>query len=156
MSPAPAFSSSLFAKFVSTNAIGTAVDTAALWLLATFVFESQTEQYVLAPILSFELAVLNNFSLSCFWIWKGRVQRTFRDFARRFLFYNLNSFLVFLLKLLLLLLVAVLFQLHVVYCNLIALSVTGLANFLIQDKLIFSASPPRSGPFGKGPFRGGG
>jgi putative flippase GtrA len=139
MSPVPVFSPSLFAKFVSTNAVGTVVDTVALWLLATFLLESQTEQYVLGPILSFQLAVLNNFSLSYFWIWKGRVQRTLRDFAHRLLFYNLNSFLVFLLKLLLLLVVAVLFELHVVYCNLIALCVTGLVNFLIQDKLIFSA-----------------
>jgi putative flippase GtrA len=137
MKPALAFSPPLFAKFVSTNAVGTVVDTVTLWLLATFLLESQTEQYVLGPILSFQLAVLNNFSLSYFWIWKGRVQRTLRDFARRFLFYNLNSFLVFLLKLLLLLVVAVLFQLHVVYCNLIALSITGLVNFFIQDKLIF-------------------
>jgi putative flippase GtrA len=137
MKPTPAFSPRLFAKFVSTNAVGTVVDTVTLWLLTTFLLESQTEQYVLGPILSFQLAVLNNFSLSYFWIWKGRVKRTIRDFVRRFLFYNLNSFLVFLLKLLLLLIVAVLFQLHVVYCNLIALSITGLVNFFIQDKLIF-------------------
>jgi putative flippase GtrA len=143
MKPQRAFSPSLFAKFVSTNAVGTVVDTVTLWFLATFVLESQTEQYVLGPIISFQLAVLNNFSLSYFWIWKGRVQKTLKDYARRFLFYNLNSFLVFLLKLLLLLVVAFLFELHVVYCNLIALSVTGLVNFLIQDKLIFSAGPRR-------------
>ena len=135
------FPPSLFGKFVSTNAIGTVVDTVTLWLLATFVFESKTEQYVLGPIISFELAVLNNFSLSYFWIWKGRVQKTVKDYARRFLFYNLNCFLVFLLKLLLLLAVAFLFGLNVVYCNLIALSITGLVNFLIQDRLIFSAGP---------------
>jgi putative flippase GtrA len=60
------------------------------------------------------------------------------DFFRRLFFYNVNSFLVFLLKLLLLVLISALLGLHVVYCNLIALTITGIVNFLLQDKLIFT------------------
>ena len=138
MSQAHLISPSLFAKFLSTNALGTVVDTGALWLLVTFLFETYLEEYVLAPSISFQLAVLNNYSLSYFWIWKGRVKRTMPDFFRRLFFYNVNSFLVFLLKLLLLVLISALLGLHVVYCNLIALTITGIVNFLLQDKLIFT------------------
>ncbi len=127
----------LFAKFVSTNAIGTAVDTLALWLLVTFAFESYVEEYIVAPTISFQVAVLNNYSLSYFWIWRGRVRKKIPDFFRRLLVYNVNSLLVFVLKLALLVAISYLLSLHVVLCNLIALTVTGLLNFALQDKLIF-------------------
>ncbi len=132
------FSPTAFAKFVSTNVLGTVVDTLALLLLATFVMETYIEEYILAPSLSFELAVINNYSLSYFWIWRTRVEKTVPDFLRRFFFYNLNSLLVFIFKLLLLVLISALLGLHVVYCNLIALTITGTVNFLLQDRLIFT------------------
>jgi len=127
----------LFGKFVSTNLIGTVVDTLALWLLVTFAFETYPEEYVLAPTISFQLAVLNNYSLSYFWTWKGRVKKTIPDFFQRLLFYNVNCVLVFLLKLGLLVAISALLDLHVVLCNVLALTITGLINFALQDRLIF-------------------
>ena len=127
----------LFGKFVSTNLIGTVVDTLALWLLVTFAFETYPEEYVLAPTISFQLAVVNNYSLSYFWTWKGRVKKTVPDFFQRLFFYNINCVLVFLLKLGLLITISGLLDLHVVFCNLLALTITGLINFALQDRLIF-------------------
>ncbi|MBM4159544.1 MAG: GtrA family protein [Ignavibacteria bacterium] len=127
----------LFGKFVSTNLIGTVVDTLALWVLVTFAFDTYLERYVLAPTISFQIAVLNNYSLSYFWTWKGRVKKTVRDYFQKLFFYTINCVLVFLLKLALLVAISALLDLHVVFCNLLALTITGLVNFALQDRLIF-------------------
>jgi putative flippase GtrA len=123
--------------FFVANLIGTGVDTAALWMLSRFAFESYVGRHLLAPTLSFELAVINNFVLSYFWTWAGRVGRTPPDFFRRFVWYNLNAASVFFLKLILLNVIALLTGVDVVIANLLALLVTGIVNFFLQDKLIF-------------------
>jgi len=135
---------SRFGKFFWSSFTGTIVDTIVLWILASTVFETYVGQYVVAPAISFEAAVINNYILSYFWIWRERVQRTRRDFVLRFFVYNLNCVLVFGLKLLLLLVVSWLTGLHVVICNLIALSVTGLVNFSLQHNIIFKPLSIRS------------
>lgn len=126
-----------FNKFVITNFTGTLVETFILWLLSNFVFGTYAGKYIAAPTISFEFAVLNNFSFSYFWIWKERVQKRPKDFFRKFLFYNVNCAIIFLLRLGLIIIVERLFRLHVVYCNLIALAITGILNYFVQDKLIF-------------------
>ncbi len=138
MSSAPSILSR-FGKFFWSSFTGTVVDTIVLWFLASVVFETYVGQYIIAPSISFEAAVLNNYTLSYFWIWRERVQRTRRDFVLRFLAYNANSLLVFGLKLILLLAVEYLTGFHVVLCNLLALSVTGLVNFSLQHNVIFKA-----------------
>ena len=61
-----------FPKFVGVNAIGTAVDTAVLWLFSHFVFDGYVGEYVISPIISFECAVLSNYLFSYFGVWRER------------------------------------------------------------------------------------
>ncbi len=65
------------------------------------------------------------------------MKKTIPDFFQRLLFYNVNCVLVFLLKLGLLVAISALLDLHVVLCNVLALTITGLINFALQDRLIF-------------------
>lgn len=129
-----------FKKFFITSLTGTIADTLTLWVLASYVFDFYVGIYIIAPTISFEVAVFNNYIQSYFWIWDEKVGKTRRDFFVRFIAYNVNSSLIFFLKLGLLLIVELLTGLHVVYCNLIALCFTGIINFLLQNHLIFAKS----------------
>lgn len=76
-------------KFILSNALGTVVDTAVLWLFSEHVFESYFGEYVVSPVISFECAVFVNFLCSWFFIWKDRVVRgNGKSFLRK---YRLNS-----------------------------------------------------------------
>ncbi len=131
-----------FLRFFGTNLLGTGIDTFILWLLADFVFSGYASRYILAPAISFECAMLSNYAVSYGWVWSERVQNTPRDFFHRLVGYQLNSLLVFVLKLLLLLAAELLTGFHPILCNLIALTITGLLNFTFQEKLIFREKPP--------------
>ncbi|MBN2726628.1 GtrA family protein [Candidatus Mcinerneyibacteriota bacterium] len=130
-------------KFILTGISGTMVDTAVLWLLSRFLFSSYTGVYLIAPALSFEVAMLNNYIISYHWVWKKRVLKTAEDFFRRLIPYNLSCLAAFGVKMLFLILAERLFHLHVVYCNLIALTVSGGVNFLLGEHLIFSKGSSR-------------
>lgn len=140
-----------FVKFSSSTIVGTMVDTAVLFALSQWVFSGYAGKYLVAPTLSFEAAVVTNYLFSYFWVWRSRLPRTARDFGRRFVLYNFNTALVFLGKLAVLVVISLLTNLHVVLCNLLALLLSGIANFLLQDRLVFSvdeessseAGPPR-------------
>ena len=127
-----------FVKFSGSTVVGTVVDTIVLFLLSEWVFTTYAGEFLIAPTISFEAAVLNNFLFGYFWVWTSRVSRTAEDFARRFLVYNLHAGLVFAGKLGLLIVINLLTGLHVVVCNLLALTMSGIVNFLVQDRLVFS------------------
>lgn len=127
----------MIARYVLSNFTGTVIDTFFLWIFSRYVFDSYYGKYVVAPFLSFEIAMLNNFINSYFWIWKDRVAKSPKDFVIRLFFYNVNAVAVFFIKAGLILLVEFLFGLDVVLCNLIALLFTGIINLVMQDKLIF-------------------
>jgi len=129
-----------FFKFSSSTIVGTVVDTAVLFTLSQWVFSGYAGKYLVAPTLSFEAAVITNYLFSYFWVWRARVPRTALDFTRRFLLYNVNTALVFLGKMGVLVVISLLTGLHVVFCNLLALLLSGVANFLLQDRLVFSVS----------------
>jgi len=125
-------------KFILSNLLGTAVDTAVLWLFSTYVFHTYAGDYILSPFISFECAVSVNFCCSFFFVWKDRVNRhEGRSFARKYLVYNLSSSLTFLLKMGVLLLLELCFGWNVVICNLIALCISGIINFSIGEWVIF-------------------
>ncbi len=126
-----------FNKFILTNISGTVVDTVFLWLLSNTVFDTYFEKYVIAPAISFEIAVFNNYTNSYFWVWKERVLKNAKDFLRRLFFYNINSSVTLLIRLGLILFIEEMLHFQVVYCNLIALLFTGILNYFMQDKLIF-------------------
>lgn len=131
---------SKYPKFIASRALGTGVDTLVLWLISHLVFKggSYWTTYIIAPFISFEAAVMSNFLCSYFWIWSSRVtHRSWRSFWRHFIGFNLSAFLGFIIKMLFLLLFERLFGWSVVVCNLAALCISGVFNFLLTDKLIF-------------------
>ena len=125
-------------KYVLVNAAGTVVDTAVLWLVSHHIFHSFAGEYLLSPFVSFECAVLFNFICSFFLIWKDRMDiGNARAFMSRYLLYNLSCTMTFLLKMGLLLFFKFLFGWDVIICNLTALCVSGIVNFVMSDRVIF-------------------
>lgn len=122
-----------------SRGLGTAVDTLVLWALSRHIFSgSYWTTYVLSPFLSFEVAVMCNFLCSYFWIWRERIShKNSASFWRHFLGFNLSSFVGFLVKMLFLLLFERMFGWSVVVCNLVALCISGVLNFLLSDALVF-------------------
>ena len=125
-------------KYVLVSAAGTVVDTAVLWLVSHHIFHSFAGEYLLSPFVSFECAVLFNFICSFFLIWKDRMDiGNARAFMSRYLLYNLSCTMTFFLKMGLLLFFKFLFGWDVVICNLTALCVSGIVNFVMSDRVIF-------------------
>lgn len=124
-------------KFIGSNLLGTVVDTAVLWVFSHYVFQSYAGDYLLSPLISFECAVFTNFLCSFFFIWKDRVDNRPRYFFRKYLFYNLSSSGVFLIKMGFLLLVELISGWNVVLCNLVALCFSGMINFSMGEWVIF-------------------
>lgn len=125
-------------KYVLVSAAGTVVDTAVLWLVSHHIFHSFAGEYILSPFISFECAVLFNFICSFFLIWKDRMDiGNARTFISRYLLYNLSCTMTFLLKMGLLLFFKFLFGWDVIICNLTALCVSGIVNFVMSDRVIF-------------------
>ena len=125
-------------KFIGANIIGTVVDTAVLWVFSNYVLKGYVGEYILSPIISFECAVLSNYLFSYFGVWKDRAQRHNRKaFVQKYIMYNISSSAVFVFKLGLLLLLEMTFGWDVVICNLVALCVSGLANFALGEWVIF-------------------
>ncbi len=121
-----------------SNGLGTVVDTAVLWLLSDYVFDSYAGDYLLAPLISFESAVLTNFCCSFFFIWRDRVKnRSAESFFRKYAVYNLSSTMTFLIKMGILLMVELVSGWDVVICNLIALCFSGIINFSMGEWVIF-------------------
>lgn len=125
-------------KFIGVNILGTVVDTTVLWVFSHYVLKGYIGEYVAAPIISFECAVLSNYIFSYFGVWKDRAQHhNAKAFAQKYIMYNLSSSAVFIFKLGLLLLLEMAFGWDVVICNLVALCVSGLANFALGEWLVF-------------------
>ena len=59
-----------FPKFFISSLGGTLVDMGVLFVLSEFVFDRYFGEYILAPFISFECAVLTNFIFSFFFVWK--------------------------------------------------------------------------------------
>lgn len=125
-------------KYLLVSAAGTVVDTVVLWLVTHYLFHSFAGEYLLSPFISFECAVLFNFICSFFLIWKDRMDiGNARTFISRYLWYNLSCTMTFMLKMGLLLLLKLLFGWDVVICNLSALCISGVVNFVMSDRVIF-------------------
>ena len=129
-----------YVKFLGTSVIGTAVDMLVLWILSDFVFDRGFGgEYLLSPILSFQCAVLVNYTIFYFYVWEDRVtsRRSVRFFFKKYLTYTLSCSSVFLLRLCVMLLVERFTGLDVVVCSIIAMSVSGIVNFLLTNNLVF-------------------
>ena len=126
------------AKFYGSNLAGTLVDTLVLWLFSHILRKTYAGTYLLAPLISFECSVLVNYTLSYFFVWKDRIRkRNARGFFKKYLEYNLSCSGVFLIKMGFLILIEQISGWHVVICNLIALCISGVLNFLLNEFVIF-------------------
>lgn len=130
-----------FVAFSTSTLAGTAVDTLVLWLCAHYLLKgSYMMENVLSPLISFECAVLTNFTLAFYGVWRDRItQRTKRSFLRHFAGYNVACIGGFVVKMLFLQLFLWLFEgrVDVVICNLIALCFSGCFNYLINEMVVF-------------------
>lgn len=127
-----------YIEFVVSRLFGTGVDTFVLWICSKFIFHDYWGIYVVSPVISFEFAVFSNFVCSYYWIWKERItNKNIKDFTYRFLIFNFSSVLGFLVKMLFLLLFQKIFGWNVVYCNLAALLISGLFNYILAETIVF-------------------
>lgn len=126
-------------KFMLSTLAGTVVDCAVMWLLAEKLFtENEMAQLLVAPSVSFECAVFTNFVLAYFFVWQDRVRnRSARNFLLRFFPYNMSCIAAFLIKMIPFVLIRRFAGLNVVVCNLLALAVSGLFNFFMNEWVIF-------------------
>ena len=131
-----------YAKFAGTSVVGSIVDTLVLWLLSDLIFtRGYWGEYIISPLISFQCAVAVNYMISYFYVWKDRTRKrsdaSVRRFFRLYGAYNLSSSVVFLFRLGVLLLIERFFGWDVVICNLVAMCVSGIINFAINNRLIF-------------------
>ena len=140
-----------FAVFSVTSGAGTLVDLGVhWWLAASFLQERYWWTFWVAPVISFELAVLTNFLIAYYFVWRERIsKRSVRSFFRHFAGYNATATGVFLIKLLFmqgfhLFFVALGWFQGTTYkpvlCNLLALCVSGCFSFVLNEFVVFK--PP--------------
>ena len=129
-------------KFSLTSLFGTATDTLVLWLLTTFVFgNSHFEQYVLSPLISFECAVIVNYTVAYFYVWRDSISIfSICSYFIHLLKNNISCVSAFIVKMLLLNAIAFATKWDPVICNLLALCVSGLLNFVLNEFVIFRRS----------------
>lgn len=129
-----------YVKFLGTSAIGTSVDMLVLWILSDFVFEKgYWGEYLLSPVLSFQCAVLVNYTIFYFYVWKDKVapKRSVRFFFKKYFAYNLSCSSVFLLRFGAMLLIERFTGWDVIICTLLAMCMSGIINFLMTDNVVF-------------------
>ena len=125
-------------KYLCTTLLGTATDTLVLWIFSHYVFAEYVGQVIISPMISFECAVMVNFTTAFFFVWKERIpSKTKRTFFGHLWKYNLSCLTAFAVKMLLLVGIEKLTDWDVVICNLLALCLSGLVNFTINEKVVF-------------------
>lgn len=128
-----------FAAFSASTLVGTGVDTLVLWLCSHFWLNgTYVGENFISPVISFECAVIANFLVAYFGVWRDRVpERTKRNIIRRFLQYNASCIAGFMVKMFFLILVKYLSEWDVVWCNLVALTFSGCFNFAMNEWVVF-------------------
>ena len=129
-----------YLKYAGTSVAGTIIDTLVLWVLSHFVLsEGYLGQYVVSPVISFQCAVLTNYTIFYFYVWRDRTKedRSRHNFIKRFLAYDLSCSIVFLIRLSILLLIEKALGWNVVFCNLLAMCISGVLNFTSNNLIIF-------------------
>ena len=129
-----------YLKFIGTSIVGTSVDMLVLWILSSFAFtKGYWGEYIVSPVLAFQSAVLVNFTIFYFYVWKDRLasERNCRYFLKKYLTYNLSCSTVFLFRLGVILLIESFTGLDVVFCSLLAMCFSGIINFLLTNNLVF-------------------
>ena len=137
-----------FAIFSITSGAGTVVDLGGHYLLSSRIMPGHYWwTFWVAPIISFEAAVLTNFFIAYYFVWRERIShRSLRSFVRHYAGYNAAATGVFFFKLLVmqgfhLLLVALGWFQSKPYepalCNLLALCISGFFSFVLNEFVVF-------------------
>ena len=129
-----------YLRFLLSTLAGTAIDMLVLWLCSDYLFKGYYwGEYLLSPFISFECAVLVNFALAYFAVWKDRISaRNLRSFLHHYAGYNLSCTGTFLLKIVVLLFIERSSGgWDVLICNILALCVSGILNFALNEMLVF-------------------
>lgn len=129
-----------FLKYAGTSLAGTFTDTLVLWLLSDFLLKGgYWKEYIISPVISFQCAVVTNFLISYYYVWRDRTRGDVRRkvIIKRFFAYNLSCSAVFLIRLGIIVLIEKFSNWDVVICNLFAMCFSGLLNFTINNLLIF-------------------
>lgn len=132
-----------FIKFSASTLVGTAVDTAVLWLCAHLWLEGYVGQRIIAPTISFLAATVANFIVAYRYVWRDRtrgvapIRISVFPYIRLYAAYLLTCIAGFLVKMLFLQFFSVLLSWDVVWCNLLALCFSGIFNFAVNDHYVF-------------------
>lgn len=137
-----------FAIFSITSGAGTIVDLGGHWWLSSqFMPDRYWWTFWVSPVISFELAVITNYLIAYYWVWKDRIsERSTRSFFRHYAGYNAAATGVFLVKLLImqgfhLLMVTFGWLQDKTYepalCNLLAMCISGLLSFVLNEYVVF-------------------
>lgn len=131
-----------YIKFLGTSVVGTIVETLVLWLFSDHVFtKGYWGEYVISPLIAFQCSIAVNFAISYMYVWKDRkteiVNARTRRIVRQFAVYNLSGLAVFIFRLGLLLIVEKFTGWDVVICNLAAMCISGIINFIISNYVVF-------------------
>ena len=130
-------------RFSASTVAGTVVDLFVLWLLKQFVFKGwYYGEYMISPAISFFFALITNYTLAYFVVWKDRIsQRSIRSFFRHFLGYGLSCIGGFLIKLCFLLVIERILHWDVLICSVLAQFLSGGFNFVLNEWVIFGNKP---------------
>jgi len=128
-----------FIGFTLCNTPGTLIELLTVWLLSQYLFTSYAGQYILAPVIAFECAVITNFTLFSRLVWRDRISGMHtRARLIRMLAFNLSASGIYLLRIGLIQVMGILWHPPVVLCDLASMLFSGLINFAINDRVIFA------------------
>lgn len=126
--------------FSASTLVGTAVDTAVLWLCAHVLLDEEVyfQANILSPTISFFFATIANYIVAYYCVWRDRIpHRSGEDFLRRYIPYLGTCVGGFLIKLVILQFLCLLIAADVVWLNLVAVCFSGLFNFAINEWVVF-------------------
>lgn len=118
--------------------LGTTIDMLVLWLCSDYVFHGYVGEYIISPCISFEFGVITNFFVSRRFVWQDRVLDSPRiSLAKCLVIYNLSCIFAFCIRVGISLLLYHWSDWDVVPCNMIAMLISGILNFVVQNSFVF-------------------
>lgn len=109
---------------------GISAETVLLWVLAHQVWRGwEVGMHIIAPTLGFELCLLVNYATAKYFVWRDRNSSLWR--------FHLSNATVYVFKMVFLLALHYFTGIDIVLCNLVAMSIAGLINFVLNDRIVF-------------------
>lgn len=109
---------------------GISAETVLLWVLAHYVWRDwEVGISIIAPALSFELCLLVNYCTAKYFVWRDRKSSLLR--------FHISNTSVFIVKMLFLVALRYFSGIDIVLCNIVAMGVAGLINFVLNDRIVF-------------------